>query len=82
MGDLNLTAYIEKKQLEFEGICHPEPCQISITSSDMYSTTYYNANAVYSVKKPIKYIDGRYVSYGTDVAAVMLTAPSCQKDTD
>ncbi|KWT77343.1 hypothetical protein [Candidatus Magnetominusculus xianensis] len=82
MSDLTLTAYLEKKELEFDGICAPELCLTSVTATDVYSTTYYDANTVLNSKKPVKYVNGRYVSYGTDVAATMITVPFCKKDTD
>lgn len=82
MADLTLTAYLEKKALEFNGICAPEPCLTSVTATDVHSATYYNANELLNTKEPVKLVNGRYVSYGTDVVATMITAPFCKKDTD
>lgn len=76
MDKADITAYLEKKNLEYEGICHPKPCLSTVTATDIHaiiSTASLDPNYMGS---------SNIVTYGTDVAAIMLTAPLCLDDAD
>ncbi|MBF0556873.1 MAG: hypothetical protein HQK96_20350 [Nitrospirae bacterium] len=76
MDTLNLTTYIEKKKIEFEGICHPEPCLTTVTASDMYAI-------ISTASTKIGYATSTHaITYGKNIESVMLTVPLCQDDTD